>query len=192
MNLDIPKITNKLNSDTSSQYEMVIDQCRKIYSAKIKDYGTSWRIMRPSSITDQLFIKAQRIRTIEEAGYSKIDEGPKEEFMGLVNYCIIGLIQLELGTDDNAELSLDQSIEYYDRFSAETKSLMEAKNHDYGEAWRDMRISSITDMILMKIKRIKQIEDNSGKTIISEGIDSHYKDIINYSVFALIKILETE
>ena len=148
--------------------------------------------MRPSSITDQIFIKATRVRTIEEAGTSKIDEGPEDEFMGLINYCVIGLIQLELGSEDDEDMDVDHALSHYNKFIQETHDLMEAKNHDYGEAWRDMRISSITDMILMKIKRIKQIEDNSGKTIISEGIDSHYKDIINYSVFALIKLMEAK
>ncbi|NNC94177.1 MAG: DUF1599 domain-containing protein [Chitinophagales bacterium] len=179
-----------MNSNTLEQYDEVVEKCRNIFQNKISDYGTSWRIMRPSSITDQLFIKALRVRTIEEAGYSKIDEGPEEEFMGLINYCVIGLIQLEMGTEDEEDLDLETSLHYYNKHITENKELMIAKNHDYGEAWRDMRISSMTDMILMKIKRIKQIEDNSGKTKISEGIDSHYRDIINYSVFALIKLLE--
>lgn len=151
------------------------------------DYGTAWRILRPISLTDQIYIKAQRIRSIEEKGITKVDEGVRPEFIGIINYAIMGLIQLELGTSEN-ELSAEETTELYDKHFETAKKLMQAKNHDYGEAWRNMRISSYTDLILMKLKRTKQIEDNQGKTIISEGIDANYLDMINYAVFALIKI----
>ncbi|MGB1247652.1 MAG: DUF1599 domain-containing protein [Chitinophagales bacterium] len=177
-------------SKTSLQYDKAIQTCRDIFRLKVKDYGTSWRIMRLPSLTDQVFIKASRIRTLEETDVRKVDEGIEPEFIGLVNYCIIALIQYELGENGETELALDYALELYDKHAAATKELMMAKNHDYGEAWRDMRINSYTDLILMKINRIKQIEDNDGETIISEGNDSHYTDIINYSVFALIKLDE--
>jgi hypothetical protein len=154
------------------------------------DYGTAWRILRTSSITDQIFIKAQRIRSIEDKGTQKINEGVKSEYIGIVNYAIIGLIQLELGVGDSVEMDPVQCEQYYDKYWKEAKSLMENKNHDYDEAWRDMRISSLTDLILMKLFRTKQIEDNKGKTLISEGIDANYLDMINYAVFALIKLDE--
>lgn len=175
---------------TSAQYDKAIDKCRNIFELKVKDYGTSWRIMRLPSLTDQIFIKANRIRTIETSETQKIDEGIEPEFIGLVNYCVIALIQLELGLSDSEELPLSKALKLYDKHVAATKSLMMDKNHDYGEAWRDMRIQSYTDLILMKINRIKQIENNAGKTLISEGNDSHYTDIINYAVFALIKLDE--
>ncbi|MEZ4979270.1 MAG: DUF1599 domain-containing protein [Chitinophagales bacterium] len=175
---------------TSQQYDLAIEKCRNIFELKVKDYGTSWRIMRLASLTDQIFIKANRIRTIQEKEVQKIDEGIEPEFIALVNYCIIALIQLDLGLEKNLELPLNLALELYDKHILATKNLMLDKNHDYGEAWRDMRISSYTDLILMKISRIKQIENNKGKTLISEGIDSHYTDIINYSVFALIKLEE--
>lgn len=172
---------------TNLQYEKIIAICRSVFDKKMTDYGTAWRILRASSITDQIYIKAQRIRNLEENGTSRIDEDARSEFIGIVNYAIIGLIQLELGPSD-IELSKRETLALYDKFFAEAKSLMEAKNHDYGEAWRNMRISSYTDLILMKIKRTKTIEDNQGKTIASEGIDANYFDMINYAVFALIKI----
>ncbi|WP_319481108.1 DUF1599 domain-containing protein [uncultured Draconibacterium sp.] len=172
---------------TNQQYDQVISICRNIFSKKMTDYGTAWRILRPTSLTDQIYIKAQRIRSIEEKGVTKVDEGVKPEFIGIINYCIMGLIQLELGTSDQ-EVPNETIQELYDKYFNEAKTLMMDKNHDYGEAWRNMRISSYTDLILMKIQRTKQIEDNQGKTLISEGIDANYMDMINYSVFAMIKI----
>lgn len=177
-------------TNTSSQYDSIIKICRDIFVKKMKDYGSAWRILRASSITDQISIKAQRIRSIEEKGIQKIQEGVKSEFIGIVNYAIIGLIQLELGNTDKLELAIDDAISLYDKHFATAKSLMEDKNHDYGEAWRNMRISSLTDLILMKILRTKQIEDNKGATLISEGIDANYHDMINYAVFALIRLDE--
>ena len=172
---------------TNQQYDKVISICRDIFSRKMKDYGTAWRILRPISLTDQIYIKAQRIRSIEEKGVAKVDEGIRPEFIGIINYAIMGLIQLELGPTD-AELNPEATMALYDRYFEQAKKLMQDKNHDYGEAWRNMRISSYTDLILMKLKRTKQIEDNQGKTIISEGIDANYLDMINYAVFAMIKI----
>lgn len=172
---------------TNKQYEEVISICRNIFSKKMKDYGTAWRLLRPQSLTDQIYIKAQRIRSIEEKGVSKIDEGVKPEFVGIINYCIMGLIQLELGPNDE-EMNDETTLTLYDKYFLQAKKLMMDKNHDYGEAWRNMRISSYTDLILMKIKRTKQIEDNQGQTLISEGIDANYMDMLNYSVFAMIKI----
>ncbi len=172
---------------TNKQYDQVMDICSSVFFKKMKDYGTAWRILRASSLTDQIYIKAQRIRSIEEKEEMKIDEGVRSEFIGIINYAIIGLIQLELGTSEE-ELTKEQTEGLYIKYFREAKALMQNKNHDYGEAWRNMRISSYTDLILMKIKRTKQIEDNEGKTIISEGIDANYFDMINYSVFALIKL----
>lgn len=177
---------------TSRQYDEVIEKCRSIFSHKIKDYGTSWRILRPMSLTDQIFIKAQRIRTLEQTGINKVGEGIEDEFRGIINYAVIALIQLDLKETDPVNLSEQQALEYYNTRIAKVKKLMMDKNHDYGEAWRDMRIPSFTDLILMKLLRVKQIEENDGKTLISEGIDSHYMDMINYSVFALIKLREYE
>lgn len=172
---------------TNQQYDHIISICRNIFLKKMSDYGTAWRILRPISLTDQIYIKAQRIRSIEEKGITKVDEGIRPEFIGIVNYAIMGLIQLELGTADS-ELPNEETLTLYDNYFGNAKSLMQAKNHDYGEAWRNMRISSYTDLILMKLKRTKQIENNMGKTLISEGIDANYLDIINYAVFAMIKI----
>ncbi len=177
---------------TSEQYDKAVAKCREIFKLKVRDYGTSWRIMRLPSLTDQIFIKANRIRTIEDGIEQKIEEGVEPEFIGLVNYCTIALIQMELGLNDKLELDLDQALSLYDKHMAKTKALMMDKNHDYGEAWRDMRIGSYTDLILMKINRIKQIEGNDGATLISEGNDSHYTDITNYAIFALIKLEEEE
>lgn len=171
---------------TSKQYDKVINNCREIFVKKNQDYGTAWRILRTSSLTDQIFIKANRIRTIQQTGENKVGEAIENEFVGIINYCIMALIQFELGSDERLDLSTSETIKFYDSFSEQSKSLMESKNHDYGEAWRDMRVSSLTDLILMKILRVKQIEDNKGKTIISEGIDANYLDMLNYAVFALI------
>ena len=177
-------------NNTSAQYDNSIKICKDIFMKKMKDYGSSWRILRPSSLTDQIFIKAQRIRTIEEKGSQKIEDDIKGEFIGILNYCVISLIQLELNNYDHLELKLEDAEKYYSQHLNHAKELMEAKNHDYGEAWRDMRISSFTDMMLVRIMRIKQMEDNKGTTIASEGIESNYYDMMNYCVFALIKISE--
>lgn len=174
---------------TASQFDQVIGQCRSLFFSKFQDYGTAWRIMRPQSVTDQIFIKAQRIRSLETTGISKVGEGIIPEFVGIINYGIIGLIQLQDSGTLPMDISREQMEELYDHFARTAKDLMMAKNHDYGEAWRDMRVSSYTDLILMKIHRTKQIEDNAGKTIVSEGIDANYLDMINYSVFALIKLV---
>jgi hypothetical protein len=171
---------------TSQQYEKIMDICREVFLKKMMDYGTAWRILRPESITDQIFIKARRIRNIEEKGVMKVEEDARGEFIGIINYAIIGLIQLEMKPSDE-ELDPENTLVLYNTWFNRAKSLMEAKNHDYGEAWRNMRISSYTDLILMKLKRTKQIEDNKGQTVISEGIDANYLDMINYAVFALIK-----
>jgi hypothetical protein len=175
---------------TSTQYTKVISTCREIFSKKTKDYGTAWRILRPSSLTDQIFIKAQRIRTLQETGISQVGEGIEDEFKAIVNYCIMALIQLEEKELVNLELQETLAIELYDKYSQQAFELMERKNHDYGEAWRDMRVSSLTDLILMKLLRVKQIENNQGKTLISEGIDANYFDMLNYSIFALIHLTE--
>jgi len=173
---------------TIRQYDAVIQHCIEIFLLKMKDYGTAWRILRTPSLTDQIFIKAQRIRSIEEKGISKVDEGIREEFIGIVNYSIIALMQIELGVSEDLTLSPAEGERLYGKYSQAAKDLMLNKNHDYGEAWRSMRIPSLTDIILMKLMRIKQIEDNEGKTFISEGVDANYYDIINYAVFALIKL----
>ena len=185
-------------NSTSTQFDSIIKNCTDIFTKKMNDYGSAWRILRTSSLTDQIFIKAQRIRSIDEKGSKKIDEGIKPEFIGIANYAVIALIQLELGDiqlsgkpDNQLELSGEKAHNLYNKYITKAKELMENKNHDYDEAWRDMRISSITDLILMKIMRIKQIEDNKGKTLISEGVDANYYDIINYAIFALIKLDET-
>ena len=177
-------------SETFTQYNTAVATCKDIFIKKMKDYGTAWRILRTNSITDQIFIKAQRIRNIEDKGTQKIDDDVRSEYVGIINYSIIGLIQLELKNDTRMELPADEVSKLFDRYSSEARSLMENKNHDYGEAWRDMRVSSLTDLILMKLLRIKQIEDNKGETIISEGIDANFHDMINYAVFALIKLSE--
>jgi hypothetical protein len=177
-------------TNTTQQYTKVISSCRDIFSKKTKDYGTAWRILRASSLTDQLFIKAQRIRTLQETGESLVGEGVYEEFQAIVNYCIMALIQLEHTELVEMELGEEKAIAFYDHYSKEAFELMQRKNHDYGEAWRDMRVSSLTDLILMKILRVKQIEDNKGKTIMSEGIDANYFDMLNYAVFSLIHLSE--
>ncbi len=175
---------------TLQQFDAVIAKCRELFLNKTRDYGTAWRILRVKSLTDQIFIKAQRIRTLEEIGESKVGEGIEDEFVGILNYSIMALIQMELGDSGNLDLPMEDALRMYDHQVLETKKLMMKKNHDYGEAWRDMRVSSFTDLILMKLLRIKQIEDNQGKTIASEGVDSGYRDILNYSVFALIQLKE--
>lgn len=175
---------------TSEQYHKVLNDCKDIFFKKMHDYGTAWRILRTSSLTDQIFIKANRIRTIQDLKKSLVDEGVDTEFVGIVNYCIMALIQLELGHSDKLDLDKKTTTQLYDKYANEAFQLMLNKNHDYGEAWRDMRVSSLTDLILMKLLRIKQIEDNEGKTLISEGIDANYFDMINYSIFALILIGE--
>ena len=180
-----------MSNRTEEQYDAEVHAAREIYRKKVHDYGTSWRILRPSSLTDQIFIKAQRIRTLQEEGQSKVGEGVEDEFRGILNYCVIGLIQIAMGHDSELELTEQQALDAYDEHIGRTKDLMMAKNHDYGEAWRDMRVESITDLILMKVLRMKQIEDNEGATLISEGIDANYMDIINYSIFALIKLTES-
>ncbi len=175
-------------ADTKHQFEVVTNICRELFAKKLKDYGAAWRILRPQSVTDQILIKAKRIRSIEEKGVSLINEGVASEFIGIVNYGIIGLIQLELGFSDSVDIKEDAVLSLYDRFMKDTTELMYAKNHDYDEAWRSMRISSYTDLILTKIYRTKQIEENKGNTLVSEGIDANYMDMINYSLFALIKL----
>lgn len=175
---------------TIQQFKDAIAQCKKIFVAKTKDYGTAWRILRPSSLTDQIFIKARRIRTIEELAAQKVSDSVESEYIGMINYCVMALIQLELPSDAPLDMNFEEVVELYEKHIEATKDLMIRKNHDYGEVWRDMRISSYTDLILMKLLRIKQIEDNQGKTLISEGLDANYKDIINYSIFALIKLEE--
>ena len=175
---------------TSNQFDEVIQECREIYRKKMKDYGWAWRILRPSSLTDQIFIKANRIKTIEKVGESKVDEGVRPEYIGIINYCIMALVQLKLGDSPEDDMDLDKGLALYDENANTAKELMMSKNHDYGEAWREMRISSYTDLILMKILRTKQIEDNQGKTLISEGIDANYLDMLNYAVFAMIRLNE--
>ena len=175
-------------TDTVAQFDHVIALCRELYAKKLKDYGPSWRIMRATSITDQIFIKANRIRSIEMKGVSRIDEGIRSELIAIVNYGIIGLIQLVLGYSEGEDISEEKALELYDKYITETKNLMYAKNHDYDEAWRLMRTTSYTDLILTKIHRTKQIEDNAGKTLVSEGIDANYMDMVNYALFGLIKI----
>ena len=171
---------------TSQQYDSIIAICRSLFINKMKDYGSAWRILRLPSLTDQIYIKAQRIRSLQENEIRKIDEDETGEFIGIINYSIMALIQLELGVVDQPDLNVEDATQSYDVKVKLTKNLMEDKNHDYGEAWREMRVSSLTDLILQKLLRVKQIEDNKGKTLVSEGIDANYQDMINYAVFALI------
>ncbi len=178
--------------DTSKQYDDVVSMCRSLFVNKMKDYGSAWRILRLPSLTDQIFIKAQRIRGLQQNEERKVDEGEVSEFIGIINYCLMALIQLDKGVVEQPDLDLDQATQLYDEKIAITKELMMDKNHDYGEAWRDMRVSSLTDLILQKLLRVKQIEDNKGKTLVSEGIDANYQDMINYSVFALIHLNEAD
>lgn len=175
-------------NQTTHEYNQVINVCRGIFINKTRDYGTAWRILRLPSITDQIYIKAQRIRSIQEKGQQKIEEDISSEFIGIINYCLIAMMQLELEAGAPMELPAEKVEELYNLYSKETFDLLMNKNHDYGEAWREMRITSITDIILMKIFRVKQIEDNQGKTVISEGVKANYQDMINYAVFCLIKL----
>jgi len=177
-------------SKTQTQYREVISACQELFLRKTRDYGTAWRVLRLPSITDQIYIKAQRIRSIQEKGTQKVGDPIHDEFVGIINYCVIALIQLSLGESAKTELTAEEVIPLYDSAVAETMSLLEDKNHDYGEAWRDMRVSSITDIILMKLMRVKQIENNNGKTLVSEGVKANYQDMINYAVFALILMNE--
>ena len=175
-----------MEEQTVGEYKQVIKACKDIFLKKTKDYGTAWRILRLPSITDQIYIKAQRIRSIQEKGTQKVDEGIAGEFLAIINYCVIALIQMNLTADDPEELAVEVLEPLYDDKVNETMALLMNKNHDYGEAWREMRVSSMTDIILMKLKRVKQIEDNAGATLISEGVDANYQDMINYAVFCLI------
>lgn len=179
-------------TNTERQFEQAMAECRTLFEKKLHDYGASWRILRPSSLTDQLFIKAKRIRSLEIKKVSMVDEGIRPEFVALINYGIVGLIQLELGFADTVDISVEEAMKLYDRHADEALKLMLRKNHDYDEAWRNMRISSYTDFILTKIERVKEIEDLQGETLVSEGIDSNYMDIINYAVFGVIKISEQQ
>ena len=182
------KINNNLETSTISEYKEIINICKDIYLKKSKDYGSAWRILRTTSLTDQIFIKAQRIRSTQEKKKMKVDEKIENEFIGIVNYCIMAIIQIEYDKDD-IEISLEELEKLYDLYSEEIMNLLSNKNHDYDEAWKEMRISSMTDIILMKLYRTKQIENNNGKTLISEGIKANYQDIVNYAVFCLIKLL---
>ncbi|GIR98358.1 MAG: hypothetical protein CM15mP101_07280 [Flavobacteriaceae bacterium] len=175
-------------SNTLNHFDHIIEKCKNIFISKMHDYGAAWRILRLSSLTDQIYIKAQRIRGIQINKTSKIEEGQEVEFVGLINYSIMCLIQIERGISDEPDFDLETALNEYDKQKVLVKDLLSKKNHDYGEAWKEMRVSSLTDLILQKIFRIKQIEDNEGKTLISEGIDANYHDIINYSVFALIHL----
>ena len=175
---------------TTQQYDEVTDKCRSLFIDKMKDYGSAWRILRLPSLTDQIFIKAQRIRQLQENSIRKVDEDEIPEFIGIINYSVMALIQIEKGIAEQPDLNVEDVTILYDKHIAETKQLMENKNHDYGEAWREMRVSSLTDLILQKLLRVKQIENNMGKTIVSEGIDANYQDMINYAIFALILISE--
>jgi len=175
---------------TTEQYDAIIAKCRDLFINKMKDYGSAWRILRLPSLTDQIFIKAQRIRQLQENEMRKVDEDEIPEFIGIINYSIMALIQLEKGVVEQPDLNVKQATDSYDKHIALTQKLMEDKNHDYGEAWRDMRVNSLTDLILQKLLRVKQIEDNEGKTLVSEGIDANYQDMINYAVFALILMKE--
>jgi hypothetical protein len=175
-------------ADTSKEYNEVIDTCRSLFQKKMKDYGSAWRILRLTSLTDQIFIKAQRIRGLQQNKQQRVDEGQVSEFIGIINYCIMALVQLERGVVEQPDIVLEEALELYDQKIAATKQLMMDKNHDYGEAWRDMRVTSLTDLIIQKLLRVKQIEDNQGKTLVSEGIDANYQDMINYAVFAMIHL----
>jgi hypothetical protein len=178
-----------MKGKTSEQFEEVIKHCREVFEIKQKDYGTAWRVLRVTSLTDQIYIKANRIRSIQVKGAQKVEEGIIPEFIGIVNYSVMALIQLEMGIAEEADLSAFQALEKYNKYIYEARDLMLNKNHDYDEAWRNMRVSSLDDIILMKLLRIKQIEDNAGKTLVSEGLDANYFDIVNYAIFALIKLI---
>ncbi|CAM1370087.1 conserved hypothetical protein [Tenacibaculum litoreum] len=178
--------------NTSKQYDTVVEECRNLFVKKMSDYGSAWRILRLPSLTDQIFIKAQRIRQLQENTERKVDEGEKSEFIGIINYSIMALIQIELGIVEQPDLTTEEATTLYNKHIKITKELMENKNHDYGEAWRDMRVSSLTDLILQKLLRVKQIENNQGKTLVSEGIDANYQDMINYAIFAMIHLSESD
>ena len=190
MNVKVMNDNNVNKPDTNRQFEEVIKACRALYVKKLQDYGASWRIMRPESLTDQIFIKAKRIRSIETKGVSLIDEGIRSELIGIVNYGIIALIQLEYGFSDTVDKDAEWAQKEYDKYANAALELMKKKNHDYDEAWRGMRTTSYTDLILTKINRTKEIESHDGRTVVSEGIDANYMDMINYAVFGLIKIME--
>ena len=179
-------------NNTATEFDVIISICSDLFLKKMKDYGTAWRILRTTSLTDQIFIKAQRIRTLEQKGKSKVDEGIVPEYIGIINYCVMALIQIELGATVNEDTDEDKISKLHTKYLQTAKELMANKNHDYGEAWREMRISSLTDLILMKLLRVKSIEDNEGKTIVSEGLDANYLDIINYSIFAMIRMGEAK
>ena len=180
--------TGSVETQTSNEYKEVIARCKELFRKKTLDYGTAWRILRLPSLTDQIFIKAQRVRSIQEKGSQKVNDPIVDEFVGIVNYCLIALIQISLADDERMEIPFAELEPHYDHWTGATKGLLENKNHDYGEAWRDMRVSSMTDIVLMKLFRVKQIEDNQGQTLVSEGIEANYQDMINYSVFCLIKL----
>lgn len=177
---------------TTQEYNEVMNTCKTLFEKKTRDYGTAWRILRLPSITDQIFIKAQRIRSIQEKGKQMVDDPIKDEFIGIINYCLIALIQMQLEESASLDMTFEELEPYYTKASRETLELLQHKNHDYGEAWREMRVTSITDIILMKLLRVKQIEDNNGRTLVSEGVKANYQDMINYAVFALIKIGESK
>ena len=179
-------------TQTEKEFAEETKQCRALFEKKTRDYGTSWRILRLPSLTDQIFIKANRIRSIEETGENKIGDSVRGEYVAMVNYAVMALMQQELGKGGEMELPLERAMELYDKHLGRTVRLMLDKNHDYGEAWRQMRVSSMTDLILMKLRRIKQIEDHEGKTLVSEGVEGGYMDIINYSLFCLIRLRDTE
>lgn len=179
-------------SNTAAEFDVIISKCSDLFLKKMKDYGTAWRILRTTSLTDQIFIKAQRIRTLEQNGESKVGEGIVPEYIGIINYCVMAIIQLELGAAMGEDTEEDKIAELHAKYLQTAKDLMANKNHDYGEAWREMRVSSLTDLILMKLLRVKSIEDNEGKTIVSEGLDANYLDMINYSIFAMIRMGEAE
>lgn len=189
---NLRKLESKPMQETSKQFDEVIQICRDLFIKKMKDYGSAWRILRLPSLTDQIFIKAQRIRSLQEKVSRKIDEDETSEFIGIINYSIMALIQLDKGVAEQPDMSVEQATTLYDAQVGTTKALMEDKNHDYGEAWRDLRISSLTDLILQKLLRVKQIENNKGKTLVSEGIDANYQDMINYAVFAMILLKENK
>ena len=176
--------------DTIAQYQVVIAHCKALFQKKTQDYGTSWRILRLPSLTDQIFIKAKRIRSIQEKGTQKVGDDIASEFVGIINYCLIALIQIDLANDERLEIPLAETMQRYEQKVAETLALQQNKNHDYGEAWRNMRVSSMTDIILMKLLRVKQIEDNQGQTLVSEGVAANYQDMLNYAVFCLILMKE--
>lgn len=174
--------------DTAAAYDLIISQCLSLFEKKSIDYGTAWRILRLPSLTDQIFIKAQRIRSLQTLSEQKVAEGEVSEFIGIINYCIMALIQIELGVSETPDLSADKAIALYKEKAENCKNLMLNKNHDYGEAWREMRVSSLTDLILQKLLRVKQIEDRKGQTLVSEGVEANYQDMLNYAVFALIHL----